>query len=248
MNNTDNISAKTVVFLILTLVVIVGISYFVNNNLNLFGKFPVSKNQEIPPPGTPIINLMQLNADAKLSKQNFVVPKSKVSLAYYDAFNNTLNEVIIIDGANKNLLAPLISNIKNGLETKSYNDFPSLSSQIKNINDAQKNRQAILSGHLSLLSSINKKTVDQKTKDLTNNLIDAVTNLNDSYKTYSKIIDDSIGEKIDEQTIASAKLLEDKILSATTASRKASTEILLYFSEVIKADLKNYSAPASGKK
>src|SRR3990167_1597099 len=143
------------------------------------GVFYTSKNSSAP-----IVDLNQVKSDVGLKKINILLPKSKVSVAYYASYNAVVNDFVILENAYRDDVAPLLPQARDYVAKKDYQGLANLGIKAKSINDTQKKRVAILSADFNNLAASNATLTDPMTKSLTTNFIAAGRNVVAVYSAY----------------------------------------------------------------
>lgn len=207
------------------------------------GVFYTSKN-----PSAPIVDLNQARSDATLKKINILLPKSKVTVAYYTSYNAVVNEMIVLQDAHRKEGAPLLPQAIDYAAKNDYQGLANLGIKAQDINDMQKKRIAILSADFDNLAASNATLRDPTTKRLTASFIAAGRNVVAVYSAYSKLIDDMISGNLSAQSVTDAKNIASNSPIATASFTDAAKELTAYFGQTLGNDLRDYLLASSTSK
>jgi hypothetical protein len=196
----------------------------------------------------PVTDLNKTNIDAPAKRIPTVLPKSKVTVEYYDSYNATVNDFVLLENTYRDGIAPLLQEVQAYIAKQNLQGLTDLGTRAQEINDAQKERIAILSSDFDNLAANNATLTDQTTKDPTTNFIAAGRNIIAVYSSYSKLIDDIISGDLSSQSVTDAKTIASNSDTATASFREATTKLTSYFSQTLGNDLKVYLMASSTKK
>lgn len=196
-------------------------------------------------PISAVINLKQLNSDLAKPKYDIALPKSKVSTDYYRTFDTLINELYLLETTNKENISPMIAAVKGKTDEERNNELGPLLMQIKQVNEIEKNREVIISVYLDSLNLSNSKITDEETRRLTTNFITAAQKLNNSYISYSSLLDRFTPNKVAWWSLEDVKKTMDNMAASNTELNSATKEILTFFWTTIKNDMKNLASSAS---
>ena len=245
MQPTHKFTLPILVLSVLGVVILGGAVVYFSNKYpsafeNFFGRTSVITQ------GVRLVNSEQLNKDLSLKKYDVALPKSKVTAAYYVAFNDVVNEAVIMDDAFRNEMTPLFVKVKEAYDTHNLDGLGALASQIRGLNQEQKDRAVILSGYLNSLSEINKNNPGKETATLTDNFVAAGVKMVDAFSAYSSMIDTVLnGSDLSTSTVDQAKTVSENLVSAVTGFEKSLQSILSSFSQVVQAELKAKTGTAT---
>ncbi|MDP2665762.1 MAG: hypothetical protein Q8P23_03995 [bacterium] len=197
-----------------------------------------------------IVDINQAKSDAALpSSATPILPKSKVTPAYYVSYSATVNELILVENAHKNEVSPLLLQAQTAITNNDSQTLASIGVKAQGTNDTQKKRLAILSADFDNLSAVAATLTDATTTSLTNDFISAGKKVVTVYSAYSRLIDDMISGNLTAQSVIDAKSIASDSTSSAATFRDASKKLSLYFSDSLATDLLPYlSATSSAQK
>ena len=197
------------------------------------------------PSTAPIIDLAQQTSDAALNKSVILLPKSKVTVAYYASYTAIANEVVVLTNAYRDELVPLLAQAQADLAKNNIQGLEALATQASAINTTQKRRIVILSTGFDTLATINATTKDPETKSLTASFIKTGKDMLAAYSAYSALIDAIISQNTSSFSAAQAQTITNNVPTAITAFSAAAKKLSLYFGNTLANDLLTYLKTAS---
>ncbi len=205
----------------------------------------------VSPSQNNVVDVSQANSDWAMHRYEFLIPKSKASQVYSEAFNLTVNEFSVLDSTNSASLFPLISKFNDALAAKNYDAINSLSVQIRDLNETEKKREVILAKYLKNFGAINGNignVTDKETIKLTADFISTATKLNDAYIAYSAMIDGMISGKMTDQSVNDAKNTMENLRESKINYMNAAKELVAFFAQTFKSDIAKGNASTTIKK
>ncbi|MDO8664034.1 MAG: hypothetical protein Q7K44_00560 [Candidatus Liptonbacteria bacterium] len=196
------------------------------------------------------VDVSQANSDWAMREYEFLIPKSKASPVYAEAFNLTVNEVSVLDSTNLTPLFPLISKFNDALVAKNYDAINSLSLQIRDLNETEKKREVILAKYLKNFGAVNGNiggVTDKETIQLTADFISTATKVNDAYIAYSAMIDGMISGKMTDQSVNDAKNTMENLRGSKVNYMNASKKLVAFFTVTLKSDITKGNATSTKK-
>lgn len=244
-----NTNKKIFIGIVLLAVLLIGagVFYFIKENPSFFTRYFSSLGKRSVPPGTVVVNLNQVKDDLAAFKYNILMPKSKVSQDYYDTFNITYNELVLLDSTNRDELYPAVAKIRERIAARNNNDLASLITQVQKIQKTERSREAVVSVYLNTLSSLNEKTTDEKIRSLTASYVVAGKKLNNDFISYSAHIDAIIAGGVSTSTPAESETILKNLTASANNFRVASQELIAFFAEILKNDASVSSSPTTKK-
>ncbi len=205
----------------------------------------------VSPSQNNVVDVNQANSDWAMHKYEFLIPKSKASPIYAEAFNLTFNELEVLDSANRTSLFPLISKFSDALVAKNYDAINSLSLQIRDLNETEKRREVILAKYLKNFGAVNGNigsVTDKETIQLTADFISVATKVNNAYIAYSAMIDGMISGKMTDQSVNDAKNTVENLAASKINYLSASKTLVAFFAQTFKNDIAKVNASTTIKK
>lgn len=205
---------------------------------------------KVLPSQNTVVDVGQADNDWAMRRYVFLIPKSKASPVYAEAFNLTFNEMEVLDSTNFTSLFPLISKLKDALADKNYDAINSLSVQIRDLNETQKRREVILAKYLKNFGAVNGNignVTDKETIQLTADFISAATKFNNAYVTYNAMIDGMISGKMTDQSVNDAKSTMENLTASKTNYLDASKKLVGFFVQTFQSDIAKGNASTTKK-
>lgn len=165
------------------------------------------------------------------------LPKSKVNSDYYIAFNQTVNEIVLIEITVKGELDPLIEDAKAKFETQSYIDYLKIVFKIKDINKKVKGYLVFTTDYLNNLSLINKNISDRETQNLTADFITQGQKLVKTFSAYAAIVGEATSwGKPSEQIITETQFITKNLNESLVTFDASLKPLLTFFDKTTKDD------------
>ena len=170
---------------------------------------------------------------------NVLIPKSKFSQAYGEAFNLAFNELEVLDSTNRTVILPEMVKIKSYSAAKDYNAITLSMAKIASLNEIQKKREVILANYLKSFAAANNGTADKEANQLTADFISAAGKMNDAYIAFSVMLDGLASGKISEQLAGEAQKTTETLVASKADFMAANKKLVDFFVSTLQADAKN---------
>jgi hypothetical protein len=222
---------------VLIIVILVLIYTFIGNPFASKEPVVTSNTSHTPPQ---LIDLSQNQTASGTVK--YLLPKSKVTPVYSSIYNNMANEALSVMHAYQNDMGPLLIQTQTATKAKDYAKLQSIGNRVGVINDAQKIRLATLSGDLDNLAIANKNLSDQKTIQLTNDLVTTGKDMVAKYTAMAHLIDSMLSGKVSASTPSEMKTVSEGLEPSARAFFTSAQKLGIYFTDTLKGDVKEYLA------
>ena len=190
-------------------------------------------------PANTVVDVGQARADWSMKNFNVLIPKSKFSQAYGEAFNLAFNELEVLDSTNRTVILPEMVKIKSYSAAKDYNAITLSMAKIASLNEIQKKREVILANYLKSFAAANNGTADKEANQLTADFISAAGKMNDAYIAFSVMLDGLASGKISEQLAGEAQKTTETLVASKADFMAANKKLVDFFVSTLQADAKN---------